>query len=386
MTSPARFEHLRLRLASDLSATGVLRSPRWRQAFERVPRHSFVPRFYRNRDAAWELVDGSAPEQHDDWLRSIYSDEQLITRYEGEPPYLPTSSSSMPSIMALMLEALEVASGQRVLEVGTGTGYNAALLCERLGDDNVTSVDIVPDLIDEARAALTTIGYGPTLAVADGIDGYPENMPYDRVIATCKAWPVPVAWIEQTRPGGRIVAPVPGNLARLTVQPGGMASGRFHPDGVGFMPMSGHAPRKPSWQSLLPLVRHDGVTRRRRHSRTIVQGDGAGSAFWSLVQLLVIPFERLFPAGPGEGAIVDLTDHSWVRLELDGDGVTQGGPRRLWDLIERLYDLWLDLGGPRRDRFGLTVTGDARHRVWLDTPDSEHVWDPAHNTTTGTSG
>jgi hypothetical protein len=124
----------------------------------------------------------------------------------------------------------------------------------------------------------------------------------------------------------------------------GMASGRFHPDGVGFMPMSGHAPRKPSWESLLPLVRHDGLTRRRRHSRTIVQGDGAGAAFWSLVQLLVIPFERLFPAGPGEGAIVDLTDHSWVRLELDGDGVTQGGPRRLWDLIERLYDLWLDPG------------------------------------------
>jgi hypothetical protein len=54
--------------------------------------------------------------------------------------------------------------------------------------------------------------------------------------------------------------------------------------------------------------------------------------------------------------------------------VTQGGPRRLWDLIERLYDLWLDLGGPQRDRFGLTVTGAGRHRVWLDTPDSEHVW------------
>jgi protein-L-isoaspartate O-methyltransferase len=66
MTSPVRAEHLRLRLASDLAATGVLRSPRWRQAFQRVPRQSFVPRFYRNRDAAWELVDGSDPEQHDD--------------------------------------------------------------------------------------------------------------------------------------------------------------------------------------------------------------------------------------------------------------------------------------------------------------------------------
>ncbi len=385
MTSPTLPDHLRLQLASDLAAKGVLRSPRLRQAFERVPRHAFAPRFHRNRDATWEVVDGADPEHHDDWLTSIYRDEPLITRYEEQPPHLPTSSSSMPSIMAMMLEALDAASGQRVLEIGTGTGYNAALLCELLGDDNVTSVDIAPDLIEEARAALTALGYGPSLAVADGNDGYPENMPYDRVIATCKAWPLPVTWIEQTRPGGRIVAPVPGNLAQLTVQPDGTASGRFHPHGVGFMPMTGHAPRKPAWESVLPLVRQDGVTRRRRHPRTIVQGDGASAAFWSLIQLLVIPFERLFPAGPGEGAIVDLTDHSWVRLELDGDGVTEGGPRRLWDLIERLYDIWYDLGGPERDRIGLTVMVDGRHRVWLDTPDSEHAWDPAHHPTSETS-
>jgi methyltransferase of ATP-grasp peptide maturase system len=379
VTSPTHVDHLRLQLAGELAAKGVLRSPRWRQAFERVPRHTFAPRFYRNRDAAWEVVDSADPAHHDDWLTSIYSDEALITRYEEEPPHLPTSSSSMPSIMAMMLEALDVASGQRVLEIGTGTGYNAALLCERLGDANVTSVDIAPDLIEEARAALTAIGYTPALAVTDGIDGYPENMPYDRVIATCKAWPLPVAWIDQARPGGRIVAPVPGNLAQLNVQPDGMASGRFHPGGVGFMPMRGHAPRKPAWENLLPLVGQEGVTRPRRHPRSIVEGDGTGSAFWSLIQLLVIPSERLFPAGPGEGAIVDLTDHSWVRLELDGDRVTQGGPRRLWDLIERLYDHWCDLGRPRRDRFGLTVTRDGRHRVWLDAPDSEHVWDPAHH-------
>jgi protein-L-isoaspartate(D-aspartate) O-methyltransferase len=74
-----------------------------------------------------------------------------------------------------------------------------------------------------------------------------------------------------------------------------------------------------------------------------------------------------------------------VRLELDGDCVTQGGPRRLWDLIEGLYDTWSDLGGPERDRIGLTVTVDGRHRVWLDTPNSDHAWDPAHHPTSETS-
>ena len=89
-----------------------------------------------------------------------------------------------------MLEALEVTDGCRVLEIGTGSGYNAALLCERLGSEHVTSVHIDPDLVALARERLAANGYTPTLA-ADGADGYPRSALYDRIIATCSVPAIP---------------------------------------------------------------------------------------------------------------------------------------------------------------------------------------------------
>ncbi|MBV9030264.1 MAG: methyltransferase domain-containing protein [Pseudonocardiales bacterium] len=101
------------------------------------------------------------------------------------------SSTSMPALMTRMLEALDIRDGHDVLEIGAGTGYNAALLSHRLGDQHVFAVDIEPTLIRLVRERLAKIGYHPTLVTADGADDLPEHAPYDRVITTCSVSAVP---------------------------------------------------------------------------------------------------------------------------------------------------------------------------------------------------
>ncbi|GAA1716679.1 hypothetical protein GCM10009745_76520 [Kribbella yunnanensis] len=128
-----RAEKLRRQLVGELVSGGVLPSDGWRAAVAEVPRHVFVPTFYRQTPSEQEAVDASSPGE---WLEGVYGDQLLVVSPDVK------SSSTVPSLMAVMLEALDPADGHRILEIGTGTGYNAALLCHRLGDGNVVSVDI----------------------------------------------------------------------------------------------------------------------------------------------------------------------------------------------------------------------------------------------------
>ena len=105
--------------------------------------------------------------------------------------------------MVEMLEALDLRDGHRVLEIGTGTGYNAALLSHRLGGEHVVSIDIDPDLVRTAEQRLKELGHFPTLVTGDGQAGVPDHGPYDRIIATCAVPEIPLAWIEQLAPGGQ---------------------------------------------------------------------------------------------------------------------------------------------------------------------------------------
>jgi protein-L-isoaspartate(D-aspartate) O-methyltransferase len=152
-----------------------------------VPRHLFLP--------------GVEPE-------SAYRDEPVVTKRDAEG--WPISSSSQPSIMATMLGQLDVRPGMRVLEIGAGTGYNAALLAHLAGPGgHVVSVDIDADIVIEARRHLDEAGYPQVEVVcADGAEGFAERAPYDRLIATVGVWDLPPAWLEQLGAGGRLVAPV----------------------------------------------------------------------------------------------------------------------------------------------------------------------------------
>lgn len=177
------------------------------------------------------------------WLEGVYTDTPLATRLrDGEL----LSSSSQPSLMAKMLADLRVHEGDRVLEIGAGTGWNAALLAYRLGSAHVTTVDLDPDITDSARRHLEAAGLHPHVVTGDGARGCRADAPYDRVLATCALDTVPRPWLEQTRPGGLILTPFATGLVRLTVHGPDRAEGRFLPTPAYFVRCAAPSPAPPA--------------------------------------------------------------------------------------------------------------------------------------------
>ncbi|WP_344896102.1 methyltransferase domain-containing protein [Actinomadura meridiana] len=202
-----------------------------------VPREAFVPdTIWIRREDGWAVPITRQDHPHE-WQRIVDAyDEAVITQVDDgatDKGTWPTSSGSSPEIMADMINALDVHPGMRVLEIGTGTGYNAAVLSTLAGPGNVTSVEVDPTIAAHARAALAKGGYQVQLVVADGTSGHSPNAPYDRVIVTAAARQIPYEWIRQTRPGGLIVVPWAPTfhpdwpLCRLTVHHDGTATGEF---------------------------------------------------------------------------------------------------------------------------------------------------------------
>ncbi|WP_327291064.1 methyltransferase domain-containing protein [Streptomyces sp. NBC_01198] len=245
--SGAAASALRHRMVRRIVAGGGLTDPAWRAAFAEVPRHLFVPVYYRGASGDEESGRYSAKDpdarRRLRWLTGAYADQPIATHVaDGEL----ISSSSQPSLMALMCEALDVREGQRVLEIGAGTGYNAALLAHRLGGTGaVTTIDLDAAITAAAREHLAAHGTAESLAVTvvtgDGALGHPPGAPYDRVIATCELPAIPPAWTEQCRPGARILAPFATGLVVLTVRGPGRAEGRFLPTPAYFVPLRGQA-------------------------------------------------------------------------------------------------------------------------------------------------
>lgn len=180
-------DHLRRQMVARLKDAGTLVSPAVEQAMAQVPRHAFVP-----------LVD----------CRSAYLDQAVLVKHAADGS--PVSSASQPTIVAIMLEQLSVQPGSRVLEVGTGTGYNAALLALLVGDGgHVVSVELEPDLANRAIKTLAQLGeHRVEVVVGDGRLGYSPRAPYDRVIVTAGARNVADSWTDQLASEGRLVVPI----------------------------------------------------------------------------------------------------------------------------------------------------------------------------------
>lgn len=190
-------------------------------AFRAVPRHLFLP---------------------DLPLAAAYSQDAIITH--RAPSGLPTSSSSMPGIMAVMLEQLDVRRGHRVLEIGAGTGYNAALLAALTGSEGeVTTIDLDETIVREARAHLDAAQYQTVrTALGDGWLGVPEHSPYDRIEATVSVWDLSPAWIAQCSDNGRLLVPLylaGGEQISVAFQRDGERLRSASVEGCGFMRLRG---------------------------------------------------------------------------------------------------------------------------------------------------
>ncbi len=181
------YESLRERMVRTQIAARGVESESVIAAMMKVPRHRFVP--HQLRGLAY--IDSPLP----------IGREQTI---------------SQPYIVALMTESLDPERGDRVLEIGTGSGYQAAVLAEIV--DTVYTIEIVPELAKRSAALLDTLGYDNVMVrYGDGYDGWPEEAPFDGIIVTAAAPAIPVPLVEQLAIGGRIVIPVGGNFQELEV-------------------------------------------------------------------------------------------------------------------------------------------------------------------------
>ena len=177
---------LREALVNRLKGQGIIRTRQVEEAFRAVPRHLFVPE--ANRETA-------------------YSDAYVVTKWQNGQA---VSSSSQPNIMAMMLEMLDLRPGQRVLEIGAGTGYNAALIAHIVGKSGqVVTIDLDDDIVEDARKHLQAAGIENVQVICrDGGLGWAEAAPYDRVILTVGSFTIASTWYEQLRPGGRLLLPL----------------------------------------------------------------------------------------------------------------------------------------------------------------------------------
>lgn len=202
----------------------------WRDALLAVPRHLFIPdiAYVSPDDSASYFIDRTAnPEK---WLHSAYMDVAIITQINGgENPITDagkdgvrfTSSASAPSTVIAFLSLLGASRGHNVLEVGTGTGWTAALLSAVVGGRNVTSIEIDEEIGNQAALHLLSAGYAPNLVTGDGAEGFPKKAPFDRIHITCGIDEIPPQWINQTKPGGILVAPYRRELVSLVVHEDG---------------------------------------------------------------------------------------------------------------------------------------------------------------------
>lgn len=294
-------------LLTQLKENGSLTQPAVAAAFRAVPRHLFLP---------------------DLPLSEVYLDDAIPTKM-GDG--YPISSSSQPSMMAIMLEQLDLAPGQTVLEIGAGTGYNAALMGYLVGPaGRVITVDIDEDLVQAAREHLAAASAGNVTAVcADGGLGYPPAAPYDRIVLTVGAWDLTPAWIDQLKPGGRLLLP--------------LAFGAGAQKAIAFMKPVDPQPGQALLTSL--SIRDCGFMRLR----------GAFSG----------P-ERVLPLGPEPGLVLMTaaeppappeTLYGWLRGSYqDARTGLRLEPQAVWQGLS----FWLDVSEP--NGCGLSVTGEAaRH-------------------------
>ncbi|MCY4539183.1 MAG: hypothetical protein OXE52_13260 [Chloroflexi bacterium] len=181
------FRQLQSKLLGELRSSQLLADPVIDAAFSAIPRHLFLPQFD---------------------LATVYQDKAIALKVSPSGETL--SSSSQPTMMAIMLQQLRLAPDMNVLEIGAASGYNAAILSRIVGAGGyITTLEIDRELAEEARNNLLRAGFGKVLVVdCDAAGGYEPRAQYDRILATAGVWDVPRKWLQQLREDGRLVVPI----------------------------------------------------------------------------------------------------------------------------------------------------------------------------------
>ncbi|WP_053695039.1 methyltransferase domain-containing protein [Streptomyces sp. NRRL F-5755] len=361
-----------------LDSSGAFERPWMREAFHTVPRQEFVP----DTVWVWHAEDDryhplSRVDDEERWSELVHHPTlPVVTQVDDGRPApsdgtgeLPTSSMSAANAVLTMLTATDPEPGSRVLHIGTGTGYDSALLCERIGDRNLVTIEVDWSLAEAARERLRRLGYRPRVVCGDGEFGQPQDAPYDRVLCTASLSRVPFTWITQSAPGGRIVAPwkttfQPAGLAVLSVDADRRsASGRFGMP-LTFMDLRGQ--RRPD--NPLPRVYSTARWEESRHGTATLPPDFLDDFHARFALGLRLPgvHATRTPAPDGSPAWWLATDTSWAYL-CAGE-TFQWGPRDLAGEAEQAHDWWLQEGRPEVFDFGMTVDEDGQ-RTWLGAPD-----------------
>ncbi|WP_242440672.1 methyltransferase domain-containing protein [Streptomyces sp. CB02923] len=256
-----------------------------RAAFMEVPREHFVPDrvWWPNpQDGHYPLLDRT--ERPRQWLKAVYRPlAALITQIDDgrvRPEDGPatggsfTSSISCSAVIVDMLHHLGPQPYEKVLEIGTGSGYTTALLAHRVGAGNVVTMEIDDGLAERAAGNLTALDLTPRTVVGDGEAGYAAAAPYDRILSTAAVRDIPAAWPKQVRPGGVIVTPLDtpyatDALLKLVCDGHGNATGHLI-KAVSFMKTRAQRPRRsyedlgwPGWTDHHVTIGPDG-----QHIRT----------------------------------------------------------------------------------------------------------------------
>lgn len=281
-------------LADELKRLGFIRTPLVESAFRNVPRHLFLP---------------GVP------LEEVYQNQAIITkRIAGKP----VSSSSEPAMMAIMLEQLGLQPGHRVLEIGAGTGFNAALMSHIVGETGqIITVDIDTEIAEAARKNLAAAGFNRVQVICeDGGNGYATAAPYDRIILTVGAWDITPAWREQLKPNGRLLLPLSLKTRQVSVafKPAGNHLVSLSIVPCGFMQLRG-AFAKPKSNIVQGLV--EKIFLYKILPSSFINWMAFGRFSLENLRIRVYPHNTAYIPDAGELVVVK----RWTKLVIDFNGI-----------------------------------------------------------------
>lgn len=353
-------EDARRHYLDQIRRDGVTLTPALAEAFSAVPREVFVPDGFFAGDGRRVLPADP------DFLPTVYSNDVLVTKLnEG----VPVSSSSQPSLMAIMLDALAVRPGHRVLEIGAGTGYNAALLAA-LGA-TVTTIDVQADVAARARSALARAGTGGVrVETSDGYTAGPDGR-YDRIIVTVGVAGISPHWLDRLEPDGVVVAPVEhaGTHPVLAVRPGAGAVTASVVCPAGFMSAAGpltarHRGSHPQPAGALDKLEQVLAPRWKPALDGLAYRDlwYAAGAWSNRVTRAAVPARQQTYFG-----VLDDTGAAGAVVLPDGAILATGEPAERYTAVAlALSQRWWSLGRPPMTawRVGLALGGDPAAPIW----------------------